>query len=115
MEGKTRGDLTPWGLGPRKHGGGFEPLLLSAPKSSTAVHFSPGNDQADGMEEQQKHVSENGDEEEREAGEGTASVHNKTQGTGCDLKVAGGMRRGSEVASWATCGATGTSARDYLW
>lgn len=29
--------------------------------------------------------------------------------------VASGMRRGSEVASWAICGTTAKTSRDYLW
>lgn len=74
---------------------------LSSSKSSTAVRFFGGSVQAGGRGKNNQIA------EEPAEGEG--------EGLGLDAKVAGGMRRGSEMASWATCGAAQNSARDYLW
>lgn len=82
--------------------------LLSASKSSTGVRFSPENEQA-GFTDKGECV------EVRALGAKVGPGGTQRSSRGCDAKVASGMRRGSEMASWATCGAREKSAKDYLW
>ena len=90
-------------------------VQLSASRSATAVRFSG---QARGSEsgEQEHRSAERGEVEEvvGEAASGTKNAVMERE-AGCDEKVAGRMRRGSEMASWAICGRSEKSARDYLW
>ena len=90
--------------------GSISSRLLSSTKSSTGVRFSPGNEQVGFTDRGEC------DEEPRTAlvaKVGPDSTQRSSRG--CDVKVAAGMRRGSEMASWATCGAREKSAKDYLW
>lgn len=84
--------------------------LLSSSKSSTGVRFSPGDEQ--------EGFADEGEFTERARTALAAKVGpdgTQRRSRGCDAKVASGMRRGSEMASWATCGAREKSAKDYLW
>lgn len=91
-------------------------LPLSASRSATAVRFWG---QARGSESGKEQVHENAEGGESEGGMGAAASGIKTAAirgeAGCDEKVARRMRRGSEMASWAICGKSEKSARDYLW
>lgn len=95
------------GLGRDEAGG----ASISASKSSTIVRFSPGNDQAEGIDTEE----DGGGEYYKEVGESVRARAAVKEETVLDAKVAGEMRRGSEMASWATCGIREKSARDYLW
>ena len=107
------------------NGDGASSRLLSSSKSSAGVHFSPGDVQG-GFPDKEGECNEGlrtivqagfaDKEEERDEGPRRTVIGLHTQrGGGCDSKVADGMRRGSEMASWVTCGAREKSAKDYLW
>lgn len=89
---------------------------LSASRSSTAVRFSGQAERLETEEEQQKKNVEEGGEGGVVGATGPRTEITSTHGErGCDEKVAGKMRRGSEMATWAICGTGEKSARDYLW
>lgn len=91
---------------------------LSASRSSTAVRFAGSTGGSEPKEVQKLEGNANGvvrggNAVAAPASEGgNAAVEEKQS---CDEKVAGKMRRGSEMASWAVCGTRQKSARDYLW
>lgn len=91
-------------------------LPLSASRSTTAVRFSGQARGSESGEEQGQNTAEGGKGEEAvgasASGTKTAAIQRES---GCDEKVAGKMRRGSEMASWAICGKSEKSATDYLW
>lgn len=96
--------------------------LLSSSKSSTGVRFSPPGDEQAGFKDNGE--CDQGPRTTAKVGKagldtvGTVELDTRAtqrSGRGCDAKVASGMRRGSEMASWATCGAREKSAKDYLW
>lgn len=91
-------------------------LPLWGSKATTAVRFS-GHDRRSENSEEQRHTSADGGKGEEVVAETSSGI--KPTATkrepDCDVKVAGKMRRGSEMASWATCGKSEQSARDYLW
>lgn len=92
-------------------------LPLSASRSTPAVRFcgqAPGSDSG---EEQEHRSAEGGQGEEIVGAAAVSGVKAAAirREAGCDEKVAGNMRRGSEMASWALCGKSEKSARDYLW
>lgn len=95
------------------------PPRLSPSKSCASIRFSPdsqrrGNQAAgllseDGREERKgDEYLQKREEVERARSEALAAAER-------EAIIAGGMRRGSEVASWAVCGTTTSSSRDYLW
>lgn len=98
-------------VGGNQVAGGQVLCLLPRSESSTVVRFSPEYGQADGDEDTGKTGKK--DEDWR----GAARRHNfpmeRSSGRAADFS--GGIRRVSEVASWASSGAAAKSARDYLW
>lgn len=100
-----------------KYGGGSDGnRLLSASRSSTAVRFCSQAGMLEAGEEQQgKNVEQGGGGEVVETTAPGATIASTRREKGCDEKVARKMRRGSEMATWATCGTGEKSARDYLW
>ena len=107
------------------NGDGANSRLLSSSKSSAGVRFSPADvqggfpDKEGECNEGRRTIVQPGfadKEEEHDEGPRRTVVGLHTQrGGGCDSKVADRMRRGSEMASWVTCGAREKSAKDYLW
>lgn len=90
---------------------------LSASRSMTAVRFSGQARGSESGDEREHQGAEGGAEGKEVVGEAASGAEAAAVGRdgGCDEKVAGKMRRGSEMASWATCGKSEKSARDYLW
>lgn len=84
---------------------------LEGYKSSTAVRF---HGQAGGSDAWAEQDGEAGDVRGEAAATVTAPPVIQA-GAACDAKVAGNMRRGSEMATWAVSGTSEKSARDYLW
>lgn len=82
----------------------------------TAVRFSGQARGSESGEKQEHQGAEGAEAEEWAPASGVENANAATEReAGCDEKVAGKMRRGSEMASWATCGKSEKSARDYLW
>lgn len=80
-------------------------------KSSTAVRFHGQAGESDAWAEQERGAGD-------VRGEAAATITTPPviqAGAACDAKVAGNMRRGSEMATWAVTGTSEKSARDYLW
>lgn len=91
-------------------------MPLSASRSTTAVRFSGQARGSESGEEQEQRSAGGGEAEEVVGQEDSGMKHAVIEReAGCDEKVAGKMRRGSEMASWAICGKSEKSARDYLW
>lgn len=106
--------------GVTQQGGESVFLPLSASESSPVVRFSPGNGQATGEDRKEgggQGAEGGGGVKGQDGGDERigAGASAETHCNSCDMKAAGGMRRGSEVASWVICGERDKSARDYLW
>lgn len=96
------------------------PQQFPSSKSCASVRFSPENasrnhqavreDVGVGMREDDVRRREEEQVWDRAKARATAE-----RGAERDAVIAGGMRRGSEVASWAACGTINKSSRDYLW
>lgn len=94
------------------------PPRLSPSKSCASIRFSlngqrRGNQEAGlllggGKERKTERHDQKREEENRARSEALATAES-------EAIIAGGMRRGSEVASWAVCGTTTNSSRGFLW
>lgn len=86
--------------------------LLPRAKSCTTVRFFPGFDREGHQQEGNEGIGENSEQRLNAVSwEGRGNIRDEAR----NATVSAGMRRESEVADWATCGATDKSARSYLW
>lgn len=95
-------------VGGKQVGGGQVLCLLPRSKSSTVVRFSPENGQAKGDKD-------TGRKDKDWRGVACRQTFPMERNADRAAPVSGGMRRVSEVATWASSGAPAKSARDYLW
>lgn len=102
-----RGDIR-CKMGDKQMGGGQVRCLLQRSKSSTVVRLSSEYGQAKGDED-------TGRKDEHLRGVACRQTFPMERSIDKSVEVCGGMRRVSEVATWASLGAPAKSAKDYLW